>query len=214
MQNYVFDIYVDVSGRPKSRQYFGLIAVNADFSHNFEKNFEEQFPELLKSKAKGKDLGEKKLAEIIDFFDANRAYFTSSLIKAEEWQKYRESCPGKSFFQERVYGAIYYRLLERVTKQNTSIKYTAILCEDNQLDTKKARGYTRNLLGAHDRKVEMSSGLYRDVPQLKFADFVAAAHRKLGYGRLKRIPHYKSCPPPIPAHILKRVFESRSATRK
>lgn len=211
MQNYCFDIYLDVSGSPTQKQYFALIAVNSNFSHNFEKGFDKRFPQLLKSKIKGTKLPPNKLSSILDFFDSNRAYFTSCPIRLEEWQQYAECYSNKAYWKERIYGITYYRLLQRTTKPKVSIRYNVILCEDNQLDTKKARNYLNRLLDSSGRTVKVSSGLKRDVPQLKFADFVASAHRKLGYNILKQYSHYKNCPPQIPPDLLDRTFTDRSS---
>ncbi len=214
MKNYVFDVYIDISGKPKSTQFFGLIAINAEFSYNFEKLFSTEFPGLLKGKVKGKDLKPNKLIQIMSFFDKNKAYFSSQFIPSTEWEKHKSDFSGAAYFNERIYGVAYYRLLEQVAKRKSSIRYNAVLCEDNQLGTKKARNYLRRLLSASNRSVRVSSGLPRDVPQLKFADFVASAHRRAGYQELKKFSHYKRCPPPLPPRLLHRVFESRDSKKK
>ena len=85
--------------------------------------------------------------------------------------------------------------------------YDAVFCEDNQFNTKKARNYTRFLLGTYSRKVSLNSGLTRDNPNIKFADFIASAHRKLTYDGLCNYQYYCGCPPTIPTQLLKRVFE-------
>jgi len=215
-RNYSYDIFVDVSGGPCDTTYFGLVAINSDFAFNFEKEFEKLFPRILRSKVKGKDLSPKKLLKIIDFFDKQKIFFTSYLIKSEEYMDVKKMFPGASYVEEKVFGVGYYRILEQVTKKDSSIRYKATFCVDNQLDTNKARRIAGRLLESNKRKVSLTSAITRDCQQLKFADFVAAAHRNVGvgFGRLKCSKHYKPCPPPLRESLLNRVFISRSSKKK
>ena len=132
---------------------------------------------------------------------------TQDLNFAKEFFALKKLFPNKAFFYERLVGASYFRLLERVTKKKTSINYNITLCEDNQLDSKKARNYARFLLKSNKREAKLTSGLMRDIPELKFADFIASAHRKMEFKKLSKFKHYKNCPPKIDSRIITRVFE-------
>ena len=143
----------------------------------------------------------------MEFLSNNKVYFTSTYVESKEKSDLKSRFDGKAFFYERIVGATYYRLLERVTNQNTSINYNVFLCEDNQLDSKKARNYARFLLKSNKRNATLTAGLNRDIEELKFADLVASAHRKIGFKKLKDFEYYKNCPPKIDERLLKRAFE-------
>jgi len=206
-QNYSFNIYIDISGRTKETQYFGLIAINSNKMHNFLKHFEREFPRLLKRKIKGTKLNDNRLEKIMKFIDKEKVLFTSTYVSHDEKVTLKKLFPNKAFFYERLVGASYFRLLERVTKKKTSINYNITLCEDNQLDSKKAINSARFLLKSNKREAKLTSGLMRDIPELKFADFIASAHRKMEFKKLSKFKHYKNCPPKIDSRIITRVFE-------
>lgn len=207
MQNYSYNIYIDISGRKKETQYFGLISINSNQLHNFTKAFNKEFPGFLRKKTKGTDLTENEIDSVLKFFETQNIIFTSTYISHDEKLELKKKYINKAYFYERLVGSTYYRILERVTNKNSSINYNIFLCEDNQINSKKARNYTRYLLKSNKRNTTLTAGLNRDIPEIKFSDIIASAHKKLGFSKLKNYKNYKNCPPKIDEQILTRVFE-------
>jgi hypothetical protein len=208
MLNYSYDIYLDTSGNPKDKIFFGAISLNTQYTHDFKKDFEIKFPGLLSSKNnKGKDLSNTQLRAVLNVIHKHNMWFSSGFIYKDNWENHKQKYSNKAFFTERIIGGMYYQILERLIKKKCSIRYNVVFCKDNKWNYEKAINYTRYLLGTNYRGANLSSTITKFNHELKFADIVASAHKKLGHKELMIYsPVYKSCPPNIRDNLLNRLF--------
>ncbi|MFZ3077793.1 MAG: hypothetical protein WA139_05015 [Candidatus Aenigmatarchaeota archaeon] len=104
-------------------------------------------------------------------------------ISSQEWTKsiigYKNI--GKGFIKEKIMGVFYFNLLRSFTfpKSIYNGKYEIIVCNDNSLDIIKVLESCKRISGMYGRNFAFQTSIQKFSKILKFADYVAAAHRKL-----------------------------------
>ncbi len=183
MLNIPIRIAIDISGVPPENTYIGLASFNAYYFNEFEKRFKSKFPNHFRSRWKSSKLNPNELRSIMHYMNDNGVRMGSISISSHEWAKsisgYRNI--DKGFIKEKIMGAFYFNLLRNFTlpKSIYDDKYEIIVCNDNSLDIIKVLESCKRISGMYNRNFAFQTSIQKFNKILKFADYVAAAYRKL-----------------------------------
>lgn len=183
MSNAPIRLAIDISGIPPETTYIGLASFNVYQFNDFEKNFKMKFPQHFRSRWKGTKLHPNELSSIIQYMNNNKVRMGSISISSQEWAKsinaYRNM--GKGYIKEKILGIYYFNILRQFTLPESVYngKYEIIVCNENSLDINKVLDSCKKISDAYNRNYAFQISIQRFNKILKFADYVAAAHRKI-----------------------------------
>ncbi|TRZ54640.1 hypothetical protein D4Q76_02010 [archaeon] len=195
MSNIPIRIAIDISGVPPETTYIGLASFNAYEFNEFEKRFKSKFPNHFRSRWKGAKLHSNELSSIMHCMNDNKVKMGSISISSQEWAKsisaYRNM--GKGFIKEKIMGIFYFNLLRNFTWPESKYdgKYEIIVCNDNSLDINKVLESCKRISGMYNRNFAFQTSIQKFNKILKFADYVAAAHRKLPEKQLMTYKNFR-----------------------
>lgn len=94
----------------------------------------------------------------------------------------------KGYIVERLFAILYFMLLRKFAYPN--YKYPVVVCKENYLRIEKVLDTCRRLAKANKYDFDFSVGYAKHNVLIKFADYVAAAYRKVDYKTLKQFRFY------------------------
>jgi hypothetical protein len=195
---------IDVSGTPFTRTIVSCVSFNLKNSPQVLDKFNKEFRNYKNKK--GKDLKHDKLMEIIKFLDDNKIRSSCACFTANDW-KYalKETPENKAYRKEKIFGIIYYMILEVNAKPRYS--YSVNVCEENFMDIDRVISSCRKIakMRGYDFNFSKSTGKYNEY--IRIADYVASSIRKIKNDDLK---DYKYCKimnkVRLPLPYIKKVF--------
>ena len=185
----------DISGGPFRNTYLGAACFNSHRIRSIVKEFDRKFPDLRK--LKGKDLNVYQLKKIVRFLDKNEVRMRAVSIRGSGWEHYKNNYCDYAEYQEKIFGIYHFSLVSHTIVRNEG-DCSVFICKDNFLSNPERVKKTVNILKkAHRYNFRISHGLVKEIPDLRFADYVASAYRKIGrslnnfrYFRIIICPHY------------------------
>lgn len=202
MRSYTF--FIDVSGQPYGEIYIGMVSLITYDMGKLEKNFRKDYSEFYRSKQKGAKRKPNELITILKFLNKNGVHMKTVSFKSKKWFEFREQYQDKAFLKEKIYGLLYFMLLKEVASPYKT--YSVIVCNENYLNISKVLYYCNKLAKANKFNFSFSTAYVNSNRLLKFADYVASAHRKVKRKYLESIKNYQIINDEIPSQYIKKIF--------
>lgn len=196
---------IDVSGQPYGKVIVGLIAYDKNHIDRFRKDFNREFPRFFSKKQKGSALKSHDLSKIIGFMDSHDIRMGVISFTTDDWERYRKRYRGRAFFKEKMYALLYFRLLKAFTYPKYNYQIT--LCSESYLNIEHLQTTLRRLAKANRFDYDLSTSSAKFNQNIKFADYIAAACRKLPFSYLKRYKNYYMIHKTIPQRDLNKAFK-------
>ena len=201
----------DISGVPnkgKSGEYelviVGCVSVNAITLNDLLDNFKSDFPTLWDKK--GSQLTAEQLEIVIDYLNNNKARMLSVPFRPVDWQKYKRKFKDEAHLEEKIMSLLYFKPLNVFTRQSST--YTVLYDSDTTFNIKQSVKLVQRLSRQLGYTFQPSFG-YADLNlELKFADWVASARRKMDEDTLRKYRYYYLLNSKIPHNQLKYVFKT------
>jgi hypothetical protein len=190
---YVRDNAIDISGVPGDDLFVGLVSFNPYYRLEIIKKFYDKFPELKHSRWKGTKLGPKKLLQIVSFLSEEKVKMYAIKFLKKDWNFYRNYFLGTKCFEERIYAILIYKLIKKSCWRGAvdRVQYNFTLDEETNLDMGYVLTTCQKLCKAGRINVMFTTGRAKFYPLIKFADYVAAAYRKVNTKNLEKIENLK-----------------------
>ncbi len=195
---------IDVSGQPYDTVIVGLIAYDKNHINRFRKDFNTEFPRFLSKKQKGSILKSHDLSRIIGFVDSHNIKMGVISFTTSDWERYIKQYRGMAFFKEKMYALLYFRLLKVFTYPKHNYQIT--LCSESYLNIERLQTTLRRLAKANRFDYDLSISSAKFNQNIKFADYVAAAYRKLPFNDFKMYGNYHIIRKDIPQRDLDKAF--------
>lgn len=190
MSDLILTMGLDVSGQPCEKIYVGLVSVKMNSLRQCDKNFRKKFPKELRSKQKGAKRKHSELKSIISFLNKNYIFMHSTYFPSSEWFNFEKDFPNKAYIYERIYSLLYFQLISRVCHKYTKNPYTITICIESHININKALKYVGYLLKANGYNIILNTGYANSNILIKFADYVAASHRKVEPKFLEKLERF------------------------
>jgi len=191
---FLADMAIDVSGVPKEDTYFALFSISSILRPKFTAEFYKKFPKLKHSKWKGTKLDEKQLFEIIKFFDEYKAHSYVIKFLRNDWKTWKTKLPVEPLFNERIHAIFYYKLIKascwRGLKKEEQI-YNISVDEETNVKMNSLMETCNRLCKGGRINVSFNKTRAKYSEMIKFADYAAAAYRKVNEKKLKELKHFK-----------------------
>lgn len=190
---------IDISGNPYAKTIIGSVSFDTKTFSKMWKDFEKTFPNYTKKK--GRDLDRRDLKRIIEFLDFWKVHMCSVEFGERQWEYFKRMLKDKSAPKERIIGILYFKLLQKFSKKGYT--YSVVFDDDSFIDVRKAIRFCQRLADANKYSYRPTIGFAKTSKEIKFADFVASAHRKIRKKTLQQIKHFSI----VNSHITKRELD-------
>ncbi len=191
---FAIDMAIDVSGSPKEDNFFGLFSVASQKRPKMVADFYSTFPILRRSRWKGTKLGPTQLLKLMKFFDKYKIHIYTTSFSNKDWKKYREEFKGKSLFNERIHAIMYYKLIKaacfRGLKKEEQI-YEISLDEETNIAMDPLIDTCIRLCKGGRINVSFNKTRAKYSQMIKFADYAAAACRKVNKKDLDKLEYFE-----------------------
>ncbi|MBI4177151.1 MAG: hypothetical protein HY516_02190 [Candidatus Aenigmarchaeota archaeon] len=187
-------IAIDISGVPYDKIFIGSISSPTYSITKIEKEFSEHLKEFERSKWKGVKLDATDLERIIRFFDERKIRMRSISISQQDWVNYKRNYGEEAFFKERLIAIYYFTLLRQMTfpESKQELKYDIVFCEESWMNINKALDSCRRISNSFNRNFDFSVSNAKHTKLLKFADYIAASHRKINAETLRNFNYFRT----------------------
>jgi len=196
---------IDVSGQPYSRVIVGLIAYDKNHINRVRKDFNKQFPRFLSKKRKGSTLKSHELTGIIKFMNSKSILMRTINFTTSDWERHREQLKGRTYFAEKMYALLYFRILKTLTLPGHH--YSVTLCNEQYLNIDRLLITLRRLAKANRFFFDLSISSAKFNQDIKLADYVAAGYRKVPLDQLQKYSNYKVVRKNISQRDLNKAFK-------
>lgn len=206
-----FQIAIDVSGHPLEKVIIGLIKLSLLDINKIMRNFKKSFPQYWRKK--GYNLNHENLKEILEFLNNNKVQMRVLHFSGNDWHFYKSKLSKKGYVEEKIFGILYFKLLEDVTKEYNN--YTVITCIESFMNINQVLNACNKLAKMKHRFFDFSFGHAKLNQAIKLADYVASSGRKLKKDDLKVYKNFKIIDKKIPLDYSKKTFNlTQSQTKK
>lgn len=204
--------FVDISGTPKpdnngkyDKVIVGCASVDQYKISDILQQMESDFP--ISFKKKGHKLRPRDLEEIIDFLNKEKVRMITVQFEKEDWKKYRSKYLQEAHMEEKVMSILYYYVLKK--KSLKSYIYQAVLDSDTSFDIHQSVRLCQRIARERKYNFKMSFG-YLDInEEIKLADWIASARRKIDIETLKNYENFIILKNNLPFYHLNRVFKEQ-----
>ena len=202
-RKYTFGI--DVSGTPYNDVCFGMIAYDGNRLYALKKEFEKVFPRYVSKRQKASKLKSNELAKIINFLnDFDGVKMGATLFRKSDWDAYLSDYFGRAKIKEKLYALNYLMLLKSFVFPRYNYRLT--LCNENYLDMTSVLDNLRRVLKSNRFHMEVSISSAKYNVEIKFADYVAGALRKIKPSILEGYSNYHTIKGRLSKRDLNKVF--------
>ncbi len=204
---FVSENVIDISGVPHETIYISLVCFNMHYKQKTLKEFHVRFPRLKSNSMKGSKLDALELKKIVLFLDKNKVRMYSVCFKKEAWRERlleHQAFGHEAHWVEKTIAMLIFRLLKNYcyvgkTKDKNGIRYepeyNVIIDEKSNFDMDVMFDNCRRLCKGRKINVSFLKTKAKFSDTIKFADYLAAAHRKLGESQLKSLENFKLITP-------------------
>jgi len=160
------------------------------------------------SKNCGERSRDRYLEEIIDFLNKEKIRMITVQFDKEDWDKYKLKYPLEGNLEEKIMSILYYYVLKKTSSK--SYIYQAVLDFDTSFDIHQSVKLCQRI--ARERRYNFKTSFgYLDVnEELKLADWVASARRKIDIDILENYENFIILKNNLPYYHLNRVIKKQS----
>ena len=205
-----FQFFVDISGVPKrdrcgdfQKVIVSCVSFNVFTLKNKIEAFREKFPTYWDKK--GHQLTKYQLEEIVSFLDQQGVRMTTVHFDPEDWIKYKGEYPNESHIEEKIMGILYFYVMKWVAREGYI--YPVIVDTDTTFSIKQSILICQRLARSQNLTFDVSFGYVETHPELRFADWVASARRKIYPLDLNNYHHFMILRNKLPPMYLFNVFK-------
>jgi hypothetical protein len=195
---------IDVSGIPPKNTITSCVCFDMHTSHQILNTFKKKFKKDINKK--GRHLDNHKLGKILKFLDNNKIRSYSTQYNSPNWEYAISLVPPKKAYKiEKIFGIIYYILLEKNSKPRHS--YIVHACQESFMDINTVISACRSIAKMRGMDYNITTGSDKFDDYIKIADYVAAATRKIKYNKLKSYKYHNLIKAYLPKEYIKKVFD-------
>lgn len=184
----------DMSGTPREDVYIGLATFNPHYKSKIMKDFGIAFSHLKSFSYKGTKLDGKELEKIINFLNENKVKMFSIKFSSSDWSYWKKQLSEVPYFNERICALLYFKLMKKFCFPkfaDPNCIYPFTLCRESNIKIDLVISTLRRIARGHNFNIELKTSIARDYSLLRFADYVASAHRKTSIQKLQEFENYK-----------------------
>ena len=202
--------FVDISGVPKREKggdfqkvIVSCVSFNVFTLEKTIEAFREKFPTYWDQK--GHQLTKYQLEEIVSFLDQQEVRMITVHFDPEDWIKYKGEYPNESHREEKIMGILYFYAMKWIARKGYI--YPVIVDNDTTFSIKQAIVICQRLARSQNLDFNVSFGYIETHPELRFADWVASARRKIDPSILNNYHHFMILRNKLPPMYLFNVFK-------
>lgn len=204
---YLSENVIDISGVPQETIYLSLVCFNSHYKSKILKDFYEKFPRLKSSSIKGTNLEAPELKKIVLFLDENQVKMFSTCFKSESWRERlleHQAAQHESHWKEKTIAMLMFRLLKNycyagMTRDKNGVEYVPeyniTIDEKSNFNMNIVLENCRRLCKGRKINVSFLTAKAKFCAIMRFADYVAAAHRKVGGLELSKLKNFRLITP-------------------
>lgn len=206
---FLADMAIDVSGTPREDNYFGLVSMNSYNRAKIADGFYKKFPELKHSRWKGTKLGSGPLLKIVEYFDKNKVHSYATRFLTKDWVRWRQNLQGEPIFNERIHAIMYFKLVKMACWRGLPKRqqiYNISLDEETNVNMDSLMETCQRLCKGGRINVSFNKTRAKYSEMIKFADYAAAAYKKVNEKKLKGAEYFKIASNEITYNELNKAF--------
>ena len=213
-----FRYYTDVSGIPCTRDcntgnyqdvIIGMASISKNYIDTLITSFKQKYPSYWDKK--GNQLNKKELENIINFLDKNHVMMLTIIFEHKDWDKYRQMYPNETNFREKVMAILYFFILKKLVKKK--FIHEAVLDNDTNFGIFQCIICCKRLLNMYDYNIDITLGHREINPELRFADWIAQARRKISIKHLSKYNNFIILKNRLPHPLIILIFKSQKVIR-